>query len=521
MASLLNNFSRFACACSFMLALSPGSAMAQGIPAAGQNLSPITLRGGTLVAQQRFGGGDVVPSPAIIPTDITPTRIGEERELIRPGFKFYLMQKLPPRMWFNAVTEVTQRFESNVLFTARQPRRDYVFRVLPNVTLGYNIRPNTSVYCNYFMIKDVYARTGFLSNPTFMSLAGGIRQEVPIGTRSNMQIDFQARQLWQARNLRQADLLPGLTFTRVFTPKLIGFANTQLQLRSRNLFATGTFREIDPFFTVGLLGRWRDWNAIATNTFVANFRYPQAIPPQRNYAVIADFELNRPINKNVPGLLAFFRAEPIWNFGGNSLPGLSGFDFRIFGGIRMSIVKPSYYAQLERLRRQLDQVTKNPGKYKKITGRKNSKRIAQSLPEPSQVPVEMAIDIAHDEGALSDDSGARHQLESDASSSVIATARSLDRKDSFSNNEDASMIRSELSPGAYQIRRNLSLLKQAETRYQSPDSVIELGESTGVIGPHDSASTGSQSVADDDVSLNDSDSVEELPVALLQLHHQN
>ena len=83
------------------------------------------------------------------------------------------------------------------------------------------------------------------------------------------------------------------------------------------------------------------------------------------------------------------------------------------------------------------------------------------------------------------------------------------------------MIRSELSPGAYQIRRNLSLLKQAETRYQSPDSVIELGESTGVIGPHDSASTGSQSVADDDVSLNDSDSVEELPVALLQLHHQN
>lgn len=374
-------------------------ANAQGVP--GTSLAPITLNGGAQIAQAgRFAGGDVLPSPTIIPTDITPTRIGEERELLRPGFKFYLMQKLPPRLWFNAVTEVTNRFESNVLFTARQPRRDYVYRVLPNITVGYNVAPNTSVYANYFLIKDVFARTGFLSNPTFMSLAGGLRHQIAIGTRSNLQADFQVRQLWQARNLRQADILPGLTYTRVFNQKLIGFANTQLQLRSRNLFATGTFREIDPFFTVGLLGRWKDWNAIATNTFVANFRYPQAIPGQRNYAVIADFELNRPVNKKVPGLLAFFRAEPIWNFGGRGQPGLSGFDFRIFGGLRMSITKPSYYAQMEKLRKQLEQVSQNPNNLRKLTKKKNKSRIAQSLNKPSQIPIEMAIDIAHDEGTL-------------------------------------------------------------------------------------------------------------------------
>lgn len=370
-------------------------------------LSPITLTGRTLVAQN-FGGGDRTPSPAIIPTDITPTRVGDERELIRPGYTFYWKQKFP-RLWFSSVTEVSQRFESNVLFTARNPERDYVFRVQPNVTLGYNFLPNSSIYCNYFLIKDVYARHGFLTNPTFMSLAGGLRQDVPLGTRSNLQADFQVRQLWQARNLRQADILPGITYTHVFSPKLIGFANTQLQLRSRNLFATGTFREIDPFFTLGVLGRWKDWNAIATNTFVSNFRYPQAIPPQRNYAMISSFELNRPISKKVPGTVAFFRAEPIWNFGSNSVPGLSGFDFRIFGGIRMSVIKPSYYAQVERLRKQLDQVTHDPKARQRISSRKHSNRIAQSLPEPSQIPVEMAIDIAHDEGLLPDQESASEE----------------------------------------------------------------------------------------------------------------
>ncbi|HMO24266.1 MAG TPA: hypothetical protein PKC98_25160, partial [Candidatus Melainabacteria bacterium] len=205
--------------------------------------------------------------------------------------------------------------------------------------------------------------------------------------------------------------LPGITYTHVFSPKLIGFANTQLQLRSRNIFATGTFREIDPFFTLGVLGRWKDWNAIATNTFVANFRYPQAIPPQRNYAMISSFELNRPISKKVPGTVAFFRAEPIWNFGSNNVPGLSGFDFRIFGGIRMSVIKPSYYAQVDRLRKQLDKVTQDATRQKTISSDNQPFRIAQSLPEPSELPIEMAIDIARDEALLPDkDSGAEEPV---------------------------------------------------------------------------------------------------------------
>jgi len=303
---------------------------------------------------------NTVPSPGIIPTDVTPTRVGEEEELVSPGLKFYLMQKLPPRLWFSSVTEVTNRFESNVLFTNRSPERDYVYRIQPNVTLGYDILPGTSVYANYFVIKDVFARHGFLSRPTFQSLAGGVRYQRAIGKRSSLQLDWQVRELWQAVGLRQADMLPGLTFTHVFDPKFIAFFNTQLQLRSRNIYLTGDFREIDPFYTAGFIARKKNWNFIATNTLVTNFRNHNAIPPQENFAMISSFELNRPVSKKIPGLYTFVRAQPIWNWKSNGVPGLSGFDFRVFGGLRMVINKPSYFAQVQKLQKQLEDVTINP-----------------------------------------------------------------------------------------------------------------------------------------------------------------
>ena len=95
-----------------------------------------------------------------IPTDVTPSGLTQERQLVSPGFVFRTFQKIPARLWYNSTTEVTQRLETNVFFTAKNPKRDYVFRVLPNVTVGYNFLDNTAVYCNYFVIKDVYARHG-------------------------------------------------------------------------------------------------------------------------------------------------------------------------------------------------------------------------------------------------------------------------------------------------------------------------------------------------------------------------
>lgn len=313
-----------------------------------QSMAPISLR--PQIAQLQ---DPRLVNPTIIPTDVTPIGIGRERELQRPGYSFYLFQKLPPKLWFNATTEVTQRLETNVYFTNNNPRPDYVFRVQPNITVGYKILPKTSVYANYFLIKDVFADNGTLTNPTFQSVSGGVLHDIPIKTRTNLQLQWQFRELWQSSGVRQADMIPGVTLTHAFTPKLIGFANMQLQLRSRNLFVTGNFREIDPFYTLGLLYRHKRWNFVATNTFVTNYRFPDAIVPQNNLVMISDFEASHPISKKIPSLVAFVRAEPIFNWASRSVPGLSGFDFRLFSGIRWNISKNAYDTELTKLRKYL------------------------------------------------------------------------------------------------------------------------------------------------------------------------
>jgi hypothetical protein len=86
---------------------------------------------------------------------------------------------------------------------------------------------------------------------------------------------------------------------------------------------------------------------------VTNFRNHTAIPPVSNNAIIADFEIARPVNKKVPWLVAFIRAEPIWNWDSHSFPGISGFDFRLFSGLRMSVSRQSYYGQMNSMLQQM------------------------------------------------------------------------------------------------------------------------------------------------------------------------
>ena len=333
------------CLCGILGSGAPAYSQVPGNPL----LAPITLNSPQIAQVPR---GDAV-NPTIIPTDVTPIGIGRERELQRPGMSFYLFQKLPPKLWFNATTEVTQRLETNVLFTQSNPRPDYVFRVQPNITLGYKVLPRTSVYANYFLIKDVFADNGRLTYPTFQSVSGGLLHDIPIKSRSNLQLQWQFRELWQSAGIRQADMIPGLTFTHAFTPRLIGFANLQLQLRSRDLFITGGLREIDPFYTLGLLYRIKRWNFVATNTFVSNYRNQNAIIPQNNMVMISDFEVSHPVSKKIPSLVAFVRAEPIFNWASRGVPGLSGFDFRLFSGLRWNVSKNAYDTELSKLRKYL------------------------------------------------------------------------------------------------------------------------------------------------------------------------
>lgn len=68
----------------------------------------------------------------------------------------------------------------------------------------------------------------------------------------------------------------------------------------------------------------------------------------------------RPVLKELPSMQAFVRAEPVWNWHSNKQPGLSGFDFRIYGGLRLVANKPSYYAGMENLRQQILESEQGP-----------------------------------------------------------------------------------------------------------------------------------------------------------------
>jgi hypothetical protein len=318
-------------------ALSSGSALAQTAPA--------TIPAGPL------------------PTDVTPIRIREEKELFQPGPSLYLFQKMPSRLWFNINAEINQRYETNTFLTQHGHSGAYVFRAYPNITLGWNLFGNTSIYANYFLIKDVYSQTVHhrLTAPTTQSLGWGFRNVHQFDRKTSFQTDFFVRELWQQRGLRQADMIPGALLTRVITPHSVAFLNLQLQLRGHTMMIPN--REIDPFYTVGYVYQKGPWQFSATDTFITNFRNPPfhgSVPQHGNVAMIADFEVNRMITRKIPNLVAFLRAEPIWNWHSGGTPSISGFDFRLYSGVRLTLVKPSYASTMNQLKNELQKTSSLP-----------------------------------------------------------------------------------------------------------------------------------------------------------------
>ncbi len=327
------------------------------------------------------------PSSTIIPTDTLPLPAVQNRLSFAENLQLRILQKLPARLYFNSTCELSVRYETNpfqfpkkrsllhqlpppgiirILNSFQQAQinsiiglannDDLVFRILPNVTGGWTVTPRTRLYCNYFMIRDQLAHSVRL-NTVIHSIGGGIQQDIPVTARGNLQAEFQARELYQLHQDQVFDFLPGLTFSYVLTPRIVLFSNALLQLRGNRVFKAPT-REIDPFYTWGGLYQRNGWTFSASSTFVQNFRQPfrkNASIPRNNYSFICDFEISRRILKELPGLQAFVRAEPIYNFHSHNRPGLAGMDFRMFFGMRMALAKPALTSALEQLRQQLEE----------------------------------------------------------------------------------------------------------------------------------------------------------------------
>lgn len=371
-----------------LLSLFSSQATAQVSPTTG---GPFFNQYGTVydfadAATSRMVAQTVNPSTAL-PTDVVPLPESEGRNTFGERLQFKLLKKLPSRFYFLAVTETSLRDETNVYQTPTRrhmlraasdgipfalltpiqqasvlkaasiaSKNDGVFRVLPNVTAGWALTPKTRIFANYFLLRDQLFHQVAV-NTLIESVGGAIQHDFQLGRRSNLQVTLQARELYQNKVHKVFDYLPGVTYSRVVTPRTVAFASALLQMRGKQ-FAVAPAREIDPFYSVGVVYQRGGWQFSHATTFLQNFRQPfgnNALIPVNNYAFVLDFEVARRVVKKVPGLQVFVRAEPIYNLHSHATPGLSGMDFRIFGGLRLTVSKPTLLAAEKNIKQQFQE----------------------------------------------------------------------------------------------------------------------------------------------------------------------
>jgi hypothetical protein len=418
----------------------------------------------------RFVTQALPPSSTIIPTDTLPLPAVQNRLSFAENLQLRILQKLPARFYFNSTCELSVRYETNpfqfpkkrsllhqlpppgiirILNSFQQAQindviglannDDVVFRILPNITGGWTLTPRTRLYCNYFMIRDQLSHNVRL-NTVIHSIGGGIQQDIPVTSRGNLQVEFQARQLYQLHQQSVFDFLPGLTLSYVLTPRIVLFSNALLQLRGKGWFEAPT-KEIDPFYTWGGLYQRNGWTFSASTTFVQNFREPfrgNATIPRNNYSFICDFEISRRILKELPGLQAFVRAEPIYNFHSHNRPGLAGMDFRMFFGMRMALAKPALTSALEQLRQQLEEQEAVPPAPEEKKGPKPSAyvqphQLIASSPQPIHGFLEETSDLdsiayANPASVSADDKSETPTTKAASNQTVKELERSLGKK---------------------------------------------------------------------------------------------
>lgn len=337
-------------------------------------------------AQDALGGSR--PS-TVLPTDTVPLPLPSERQALGESLKLRLFQRLPARFYFSGTTETSFRIETNVFqfptrsallrkfapdglqslspegaqsvqgLLDRSYAEDVVYRVTPNVTAGWALTPNTRVYGNYYFFRDQLLKYNILSTSINQYALGIEHSRLIPGTRTQYELQFQARELFQSNTNAVFDYLPSFTLSRPFGQGWVAYFNGLLQLRSTK-FACLPNRSITPFYTFGLAhtrGKWSfSANATMLNTFQKGFS--QARTNIDSGSWICDFEIARQIIDKLPGFQAFVRCEPVFNFAGRNLPGLSGNDVRVFFGVRMSAYKPPLIGVIQQLQQHYQQEPK-------------------------------------------------------------------------------------------------------------------------------------------------------------------
>jgi hypothetical protein len=272
------------------------------------------------------------------PVDLAPVKLLERTS---PNFQTNQFQtgvlyKLPSRLFFYSSTENSLRFETNVFQTLHHQRQDMIYRVLPNVTVGWAFTNRTRVSANYFFLRDQYTRDNRDLSRNFHSIGFQIQHDIPVTERTNITGGFMARQLLLSKNQPLSDLLPSAQITHRVGNRGIVYGGVLGQIRFRNTL--GRFQEGDQFYSAGGMYRTSRWFFLWDNTFITNFGHRKLRYGPNNQNMIMTLEADYRITPRLP-VVAFVRAQPIFNIGANEAMGYAGFNFRIFGGLRLDLNK--------------------------------------------------------------------------------------------------------------------------------------------------------------------------------------
>ena len=300
-----------------------------------------------------------------------------------------VLEKLPAAFYLNTSTETTFRLESNIyqyplkrtllhklvppgtdlakfskseLQATQEDLRsvaamDNIYRVNPNITMGWSPTNFTQYYVTYFLLRDSLLQHSS-QNSTTQAVGLGAQHTFLLSDKVMLQPQFTIRELWQTGEPNVLDYLPAVTLQYQPTGNLALYLNSLFQMRQK-FFFSGPGREMNPFHTAGLQYQRGRWAFLASVTFLQNFRQPfgkNAIIQQNNDAFVCDYEVDRQLFAKIPGLQAILRAEPVYNFNSNATPGLAGMDFRLYYGLRFSAAKPAFADTMKQLQQRYKSV---------------------------------------------------------------------------------------------------------------------------------------------------------------------
>jgi len=281
-----------------------------------------------------------------VPIDLTPVRLPERVNTFNnfENFKAHALYRLPGRVFFNASVENSLRFEVNTFQTNRHYLSDMIYRVLPNVTVGYALTKKTRVSANYFFFRDQYDLRDSRLSRNIHSVGGRIDHDFNINKKTTLTVGLFPRALFistaNAPSVQFYDIIPSVTVVRRVGMSGVVYGSVMGQLRFRDPFSN--FQEGDQFYSMGGVWRKGPWNYLLDSTLVTNFGYSNLRGGPNNQVIILTGEVGRRIHPRLP-VTAFMRAEPIFNIGANQSPGFAGFNFRIFGGLRAEVAKPAIF----------------------------------------------------------------------------------------------------------------------------------------------------------------------------------